>query len=121
MSYNRLIYDKCSYSKVIQESTSPLDYYLLIDKYENNKNCAVSDYTNTLPFSDRADVESELYGITRQGSLCPSLKYDPTKIFKNPGLSPPTMCANIYYITPNNIEKPTTNMLNNNDKFSKML
>ena len=120
MSYNRLIYDKCSYAKVLQESTSPLDYYLLLDKYENNINCKVSDFTNNLPFSQRADVESELYGMTRPGTLCPSLKYDPNKGFKNPAFSPPLMCSNIYYITPNNIEKPTNNMLNNNDKFCKM-
>jgi hypothetical protein len=119
MSYNRLIYDKCSYAKVLQESTSPLDYFLSIDKYENNTNCKISDHKNILPFGDRADVESELYGITRPGSLCPSLKFDPLKNFKNPAFSPPTMCANIYYITPNNIEKPTNNMLNNNDKFYK--
>ena len=120
MSYNRLIYDKWSYAKEIQESTSPLDYYLQIDKYENINHCNVSNHTNNLPFPDRADVESELYGITRPGTLCPSLKFDPSKEFKNPSFSPPTMCANIYYITPNNIEKPTTNMLNNNDKFYKM-
>lgn len=119
MSYNRLIYDKCSYAKVLQESTSPLDYFTLIDKYENTTSCKVSNYTNILPFGDRADVESELYGITRPGTLCPALKYDPQKTFKNPSFSPPTMCANIYYITPNNIEKPVTNMLNNNDKFNK--
>ena len=120
MSYNRLVYDKCSYAKVLQESTSPLDYYLSLDKYENNKNCNVRDFTNILPFDQRADVENELYGLTRPGTLCPSLKYDPTKLFKNPSFSPPTMCANIYYITPNNIEKPTSNMLNNNNKFYKM-
>jgi hypothetical protein len=117
MSYNRLIYDKCSYAKVIEESTSPLDYYLLIDKYENNKKCNISDHTNILPFTDRTEVESELYGLTRRGSLCPSLKYNPNKEFKNPSFSPPTMCESIYYITPNNIEKPKTNMLSNNERF----
>jgi hypothetical protein len=117
MSSNRLIYDKCSYAKVIQESTSSLEYNLLLDKYENSKNCVKSDYTNILPFTDRAEVESELYGLTRPGTLCPSLKYDPTKAFKNPYFSPPLMCSSIYYITPNNLERPTTNMLNHNDRF----
>jgi hypothetical protein len=117
MSSNRLIYDKCAYAKEIQESTSSLEYNLLVDKYENNKKCKISNYTTILSFNDRADVESELYGLNRPGSLCPSLKYDPSKIFRNPAFSPPQMCSNIYYITPNNIDRPTTNMLSNNDKF----
>ena len=117
MSSNRLIYDKCAYAKEIQESTSPLEYNLLVDKYENNKKCKISNFTNILPFNERADVESELYGLNRPGTLCPSLKYNPTKIFKTPTYSPPQMCSSIYYITPNNIERPTTNMLSNNDKF----
>jgi len=113
MSSNRLTYDTCAYAKEIQESTRPLEYFLYKGKYENTKHCGVSDYTNIIDFPVRADVESELYGLNRPGSLCPSLKYDPTKKFENPNFSPPRMCENIYYITPNNLTKPTSNMLNN--------
>ena len=117
MSSNRLIYDQCAYATEIKESTSPLDYNLYKGKYETCTQCKAGDYTNVIELGPRADVESELYGLNRPGTLCPSLKYNPTKIFKTPTYSPPQMCSSIYYITPNNIERPTTNMLSNNDKF----
>jgi hypothetical protein len=112
MSSNRLIYDKCAYATTIKESTGSLEYNLFKGKFENCKQCPVADFTNVIEFGSRADTESELYGINRQSSLCPSLKFDPTNEYLNPDFSPPKMCENIYYITPNNLEKPTTNMLN---------
>lgn len=112
MSSNRLIYDKCAYATTIKESTSPLEYNLYRGKYENCKQCSVGDHTNNLEFGSRASAESELHGLTRPGTLCPSLKYDPTKGYDAPKFSPARMCESIYYITPNNLEKPTTNMLN---------
>jgi len=111
MSSNRLIYDKCAYAVEIKESTTPLDYNLFKDKYENNKQCPIRDYSNNLKFSARADVENELYGLNRTNTLCPSLKYNPNNTFNHVNFSPSRMCENIYYITPNNIEKPQTNML----------
>ena len=115
MSSNRLIYDKCSYAIELKESTSPLDYYLYKGKYEQCKQCAVGDFTNNIAFESRADVENELFGLSRPNTLCPSLKYNPLKPFKTPNFSPPIMCANIYHITPNNLEKPTSSMLNENN------
>jgi hypothetical protein len=112
MSSNRLIYDKCAYATTIKESTGSLEYNLFLGKYENCKQCPAGEFTNNLEFGSRADTESELYGITRLGTKCPSLKFDPNTNFKYPELSPARMCENIYYITPNNLEKPTTNMLN---------
>lgn len=111
MSSNRLRYDVCAYATDIKESTSPLDYNLFQGKYINQKNCPISDFTNTVEFIDRATVESELYGLTRTNSQCPSLKYDPTKYFKPAEFSSPYTCDSIYHITPNNLEKPKTNML----------
>ena len=111
MSSNRLRYDACAYATDIKESTSPLDYNLFPGKYVNSKNCKISDYTNTLEFTDRATVESELHGITRTNTQCPLLKYNPMNQFKPANFSPPLMCDNIYYITPNNLEKPKSNML----------
>ena len=93
--------------------TNSLEYNLFKGKYENSINCPVSDYTNILEFGNRADVENELYGLNRLGSLCPSLKYNPDNNFKGTNFSPPKMCENIHYITPNNIEKPLVNMLDN--------
>ena len=113
MTSNRLTYDNCAYAQVLKESTSQLDYNIFVKKYENEKQCPGGDFTNVLPINNRVDVENELHGIVRNSSKCSSLKYDPTVEFKAPGFSPPTMCASIYYITPNNLVKPTTNMLNN--------
>jgi hypothetical protein len=113
MSSNRLIYDKCAYATEIKESTSPLDYNLFKGKYENLIQCSVGDYTNIVEFGNRADVENELYGLSRIGSLCPSTKYKPDNGFKTVNFSPPKMCESIHCITPNNIEKPKINMLNN--------
>lgn len=112
MSSNRLIYDKCAYATEIKESTSPLEYNLFKGKYENCKQCAVGEFTNNLEFGSRADTESELYGLSRLGTKCPSLKFDPSKEFKYPEFSPARMCESIHNITPSNLEKPTSNMLN---------
>jgi hypothetical protein len=112
MSSNRLTYDKCAYAKTIQESTSPLEYNLFRPKYENCVKCKVGDYPNIIEFGSRTDIENELHGLDRPGSLCPSLKFDPTKKVNHVNYSPAIMCENIYYITPNNLEKPKTNMLN---------
>lgn len=112
MSSNRLIYDKCAYATEIKESTSPLEYNLFKGKYENCKQCPAGDFTNVVEFGSRADVENELYGLNRPGTLCPSLKFNPSKEFKSPEFSPSAMCENIHYITPNNLEKPKSNMLN---------
>ena len=115
MSSNRLIYDKCAYATEIKESTGPLEYNLFKGKYENCKQCPVGEFPNIAEFGSRADVESELYGLNRPGTKCPELKFDPTKEYKYPELSPARMCENIYYITPNNLEKPKNNMLNENN------
>jgi hypothetical protein len=115
MSYNRLIYDNCAYATQIKESTSPLAYNLYKGKYENCIDCPVGDFTTVLPFKERAYVENELHGLNRLGSLCPSIKYDPKKEFKHLGFSPPVLCSSIYYITPNNLQRPVTRMYNDDN------
>ena len=115
MSSNHLKYDTCAYATTIKESTEPLEYWLYKGKYEVCTPCQNGDFTNNIEFTSRADVESELFGLTRLGTDCPSLKYDPTKQFNNPAFSPPIMCQSIYGITPSNLVNPTTNMLNENN------
>ena len=115
MSSNHLKYDTCAYATTIKESTSQLEYWLYRNKYETCDACSNGDFTNNIDFPDRADVESELFGLTRPGTDCPSLKYDPSKSFNNPAFSPPIMCHSIYGITPSNLVNPTTNMLNENN------
>jgi hypothetical protein len=115
MSSNHLKYDTCAYTTTIKESTEPLEYFLYKGKYETCTACSNGDFTNNIDFPSRADVESELFGLTRPGTDCPSLKYDPTKRFNNPSFSPPIMCQNIYGLTPSNLVNPITNMLNENN------
>lgn len=112
MSSNRLIYDTCAYSTTMKESTGSLEYNLFMGKYENCKQCPVGDYTNNLDFVSRSNVENELFGLNRLGTKCPSFKFNPATDFKPAELSPAKMCESIYHITPNNLEKPKTNMLN---------
>jgi len=112
MSSNRLTYDRCAYATEIKESTEPLEYNLFVGKYENCKTCPVGKYTNVLPFGPKTNTESELWGITRHNTKCPSKKYQAESQFKNAPLSAAKMCESIYYITPNNLVKPKSNMLN---------
>jgi hypothetical protein len=113
MSFNRLTYDECAYDKTVKESITSLDYNLYSGKYENTVHCPTGDFGNILSHGARADVENELFGIVRPNSKCPGKKFDPNTQYVNPDHSPPQMCQSIYYITPNNLVKPTTNMLNN--------
>ena len=114
MSSNRLMYDRCAYATEIKESTEPLEYNLFLGKYENCKQCPVGDHPNVLPFGPKAVVESELWGLTRPASDCPEKKFIANSDFKYKlPFSPPEMCQSIYGITPNNLIKPKTNMINN--------
>ena len=112
MSSNRLIYDRCAYATEIKESTEPLEYNLFLGKFENCKQCPVGNFPNVLPFGPRAETESELWGLPRHNSKCPEKKFVANSEYNNPPLSAARMCESIYYITPNNLEKPTSNMLN---------
>lgn len=112
MSFNRLKYDNCAYSKELQESTSPLEYNLFQGKYKNCTQCPVGSYTNNLEFGSKTNVESELYGLNRQDSKCPDKKYNPNSSYSNANYSPSHMCQSVYYITPTNMTMPTSNGLN---------
>ena len=113
MSFNRLRYDTCAYAKSLEESTNPLEYTLYKGKFENTKQCPVGNFTNNLPFGSRADIESELYGLTRQESKCPDKKFNPNNPSPKADFTPPRVCDNIYYITPTNMKMPTSNGFDN--------
>jgi hypothetical protein len=82
MSFNRLRYDTCEYRKNLDQSVSPLSYVLNPMKYENCNKCrhelgivggpAVSQIAG-----DLVTLESDLIGITRPASKCPSMLYQP--------------------------------------------
>ena len=112
MSSNRLIYDSCAYTTTIKSSTDPLNYLLFSVKYKNSilcdKGCA-----NELSFTERTNAENELNGLARRHSLCPVNKYNPSSNVYNPPLFIPNiMCEKIHCLTPSNLKKPTSNMIN---------
>ena len=80
MSSNRLIYDQCEYSTRVEESTGTLAYMLNPLAHENKNKCRfelglVGGNNVSLTKGNLIDVESDLKGVTRKASLCPSRKY----------------------------------------------
>jgi hypothetical protein len=80
MSSNRLMYDTCESQKRANESAGPLEYILNADKYENCSKCrnqlGLIGGTNVSHIAGNlVDLETDLFGITRKASLCPTQKY----------------------------------------------
>ena len=84
------------YATETKESNGSLEYNLFLGKFENCKQCPV------LPFGPKTD--SELWGLSRLNSKCPSKKFVANSNFDNVLLSAVCMGDSIYYITPNNIK-----------------
>jgi hypothetical protein len=90
MSFNRTIYDTCSYKQELQNSVSTLSYILSPFRYEHKDKCrhqlgliggtSVSHIKGNL-----VDLDSELRGQTRIVSKCFDNLYVPTEdgIIKN--------------------------------------
>lgn len=110
MSFNRLTYDSCAYSKTLQQSTDPLEYNLYRGKFESCTNCP--DSTNNLEFGIRSDVESDLKGQVRPGSKCPSEKFPLNAIPTDAvPFTPAIVCQGIYKLTPTDLPKLSNNGL----------
>jgi len=80
MSSNRLIYDQCEYDTRIEESTGTLAYMLNPLAHENKHKCRfelglVGGNNVSITKGNIVDVESDLLGVTRKASLCPSRKF----------------------------------------------
>jgi hypothetical protein len=118
MSFNRLSYDSCAYSKTLQQSTDPLEYNLFKGKFESCNSCPVGDFTNNLEFGIRSDIESDLKGQTRLVSKCPSEKFPVNSSNASP-FTPPLTCHSIHNITPNNLVKPVNNGLKDFDSYGQ--
>jgi hypothetical protein len=118
MSFNRLSYDSCAYSKTLQQSIDPLEYNLFKGKFESCTTCSVGDYTNNLDFGIRSEIESDLKGQSRVGSKCPSEKFPNNANTASP-FTPAITCQGIYDITPNNLVKPTTNGLKDINSYGQ--
>jgi hypothetical protein len=106
MSFNRLTYDSCAYSKTLQQSTDPLEYNLFLGKFESCQNCPNGDFPINLDFGSRSDVESDLKGQTRMGSKCPTEKF-PTNSTNAVPFTPPVTCSSIYNLLPVNTGYPS--------------
>lgn len=82
MSFTKLSYDDCSYKANLSQNVSVLSYVLDGNKHQSCNKCmnnlglvggtAVSHVSGNL-----VDLESNLFGIDREASKCPSLKYIP--------------------------------------------
>ena len=80
MAFTRLLYDQCAHRYDIAASTGVLSHVIDPNRFNNNSKCriefglvggtAVSNITGNL-----VDLESDLRGITRLNSKCPTYKY----------------------------------------------
>lgn len=83
MSFNRLAYDSCTYQHYLKEAVGPGDYMVNVPRND----CEGCFYPSPYVRIQRAggatcekgliDVDSELMGITRRASRCPTEKYLP--------------------------------------------
>jgi len=95
MSFNRTIYDTCSYKQDLQENVSTLSYILSPFRYEHKDKCrhqlgfiggtAVSHIQGNM-----VDLDSELRGQTRILSKCGGNMYVPSDdgVIKNDKTQP---------------------------------
>lgn len=111
-TFNRLTYDNCAYDKKLSESTSPLMYQMSRYKFENCARCTYNG-KQYAPF-DLVEEESELKGIVRQATKCPTKLYNPTCQRSNMCLNtydkdvPIVYPANLCPVVHNNIKKNNT-------------
>jgi len=87
MSSNRLSYDTCAYKERIGRSIAPINHILDQSRYEHSSKCRhelglVGEPTVYMKSIEggMVDLESDLRGITRQNTQCPSYKYLPQKV-----------------------------------------
>ena len=109
MGHLRLNYDNCAYDTRLKESTDPLSYQMARFKFENCSRCTYNG-KQYAPF-DLVEEESELLGISRQATRCPSRLYHPnckrsdiclsTYDKDVPIIYPPNLCP----VVCNNIKK----------------
>jgi hypothetical protein len=82
MSYNRLSYDECAYSREISNNITILKYIINDNLYEHPDKCLngkglLGGSTVSTIRGNVVDLESELRGITRNLSKCSSSKPKP--------------------------------------------
>lgn len=80
MSLNQLRYDTCAYQHNVTQSVGVLGWVMDSNRNENCNKCRIEfgvvGGTNVgHPKGDIVDVESDLRGITRLNTKCPTLQY----------------------------------------------
>lgn len=84
MSFNRLNYDNDTYKHVLRESIGPGDYQLNIPRVDcdgcffPSPDVRMNTYGAGICEKEIIDVDSELMGLTRKETNCPSGKYLPS-------------------------------------------
>lgn len=84
MSFTRLNSDSCAYTQDIGQSIGPGNYMVKTPTYfdkacvPDNSYIRTSMISATTNLGELADISSELRGITRRASKCPTKKYLPT-------------------------------------------
>jgi hypothetical protein len=115
MSSNRLIYDNCAYEQKLNQSTAPGNYSMYPGKYENSSPCriqlgqvggnGVSLYTGNM-----VDLESDLFGIDRQASLCNAKEFKPSCTYPECGTSG-LPCDSLECRSRNLVNQPSCQMI----------
>jgi len=82
MSWTRIYNDQCSYAQKITENVTELSYVLDPMKYQHCTPCRVelglTGGNNVSKVNGNlVDLESNLFGIDREGSKCSSMKFLP--------------------------------------------
>lgn len=82
MSWNRTKYDTCAYRKELSQSTSPIYYTTDPTKYYNQNDTRINfgilgGNNVSVTKQNMINLENDLFGLTRQNSLCPEKKYIP--------------------------------------------
>ena len=84
MSFNRLNYDDGTYTHILRESIGPGEYQIATPRVDCNgcffpsPDVRLARYGAAVCGKEAIDVDSELMGITRKSSKCPSDKFKPT-------------------------------------------
>ena len=84
MSFNRLLYDNCSFQKLYNRNQNIFSYNMDNNKFKNNKEMRISKgivagndvsvISGGVLSGERVVLESDLWGSTRRASNCSSNK-----------------------------------------------
>ena len=80
MAFSRLSYDNCSYKSERLQSVGTLNWVLSTDRFINNNPTRIAfgilgGNDVSIVKGNMVDVESDLMGVGRTASKCPSLKF----------------------------------------------